>query len=159
MLHRKGFVGHREQHWECLFSTFCVDFLRCTDIFYYIILYVVWEVVTGKMRNLQKSIEKVALCAGKSFEKVAISTKTRLKKCEICQKSLEKNEEVSNRWKITCFFRCFVVFYESGGLTKNSMQECCLTYNQPLLHSQNLLAMATETLQNSTKKLFLSCAG
>ena len=66
--------------------------MRCTDIFYYIILYVVWEVVTEKMRNLQKSIEKVTLCAGKSFEKVAISTKTRLKKCEICQKSLEKIE-------------------------------------------------------------------
>lgn len=94
MLSRKGFVGHHEQPWECLFSTFCVDFLRCTDIFYYIILYVVREVVTGKMRNLQKSIEKVALCAEKSFEKVVISTKTRLKKCEICQKSLEKIEWV-----------------------------------------------------------------
>lgn len=76
----KGFVCHHEQPLKCLFSTFCVDFLRCTDIFYYIILYVVREVVTGKMRNLQKSIEKVALCAEKSFEKVAISTKTRLKK-------------------------------------------------------------------------------
>ena len=73
------------------FLTFCVGFLLCTDIFYYIILYVVREVVTRKMRNLQKSIEKVTLCAGKSFEKVAISAKTRLKKCEICQKSFEKN--------------------------------------------------------------------
>lgn len=91
---RKGFVGHHEQPLKCLFSTFCVGFLRCTDIFYYSILYVVWEVVTGKMRNLQKSLEKVTLCTGKSFEKVAISTKTRLKKCEICQKSLEKNEDV-----------------------------------------------------------------
>lgn len=91
MLPRKGFVCHHEQPLKCLFSNFCVDFLRCTDIFYYIILYVVREVVTGKMRNLQKSIEKVTLCAEKSFEKVAISTKTRLKKCEICQKSLEKN--------------------------------------------------------------------
>lgn len=79
---------------QSAFTAFCVDFLRCTDIFYYIILYVVREVVTGKMRNLQKSIEKVALCDGKSFEKVAISTKTRLKKCEICQKSLEKIEWV-----------------------------------------------------------------
>lgn len=77
---------------QSAFTAFCVDFLGCTDIFYYIILYVVREVVTGKMRNLQKSIEKVTLCAGKSFEKVAISTKTRLKKCEICQKSLEKIE-------------------------------------------------------------------
>lgn len=65
---------------QSAFTAFCVDFLRCTDIFYYIILYVVRKVVTGKMRNLQKSIEKVALCAEKSFEKVAISTKTRLKK-------------------------------------------------------------------------------
>lgn len=96
MLPRKGFVCHREQPFECLFSTFCVGFLRCTDIFYYIILYAVREVVTGKMRNLQKSIEKVTLCTGKSFEKVAISTKTRLKKCEICQKSLEKIEWVQN---------------------------------------------------------------
>lgn len=79
---------------QSAFTAFCVDFLRCTDIFYYIILYVVREVVTGKMRNLQKSIEKVALCAEKSFEKVVISTKTRLKKCEICQKSLEKIEWV-----------------------------------------------------------------
>ena len=46
------------------------------------------------MRNLQKSLEKVTICAGKSFEKVAILTKTRLKKCEICQKSLEKIEWV-----------------------------------------------------------------
>ena len=67
------------------FSTFCVGFLRCTDIFYYIILYVVREVVTGKKRNLQKSLEKVA-----------ILTKTRLKKCEIRQKSLEKIEWVQN---------------------------------------------------------------
>lgn len=89
---RKGFVCHHEQPFECLFSTFCVDFLRCTDIFYYIILYAVCEVVTGKMRNLQKSLEEVTICAEKSFEKVAISTKTRLKKCEICQKSLEKIE-------------------------------------------------------------------
>ena len=79
---------------QSAFTAFCVDFLRCTDFFYYIILYVVREVVTGKMRNLQKSIEKVALCAEKSFEKVVISTKTRLKKCEICQKSLEKIEWV-----------------------------------------------------------------
>ena len=56
---------------QSAFTAFCVDFLRCTDIFYYIILYVVREVVTGKMRNLQKSIEKVA-----------ISTKTRLKKMQ-----------------------------------------------------------------------------
>ena len=62
------------------FSTFCVGFLRCTDIFYYIILYAVCEVVTGNMRNLQKSLEEVTICAEKSFEKVAISTKTRLKK-------------------------------------------------------------------------------
>ncbi len=89
---RKGSVCHHEQPFECLFSTFCVDFLRCTDIFYYIILYAVCEVVTGKMRNLQKSLEEVTICAEKSFEKVAISTKTRLKKCEICQKSLEKIE-------------------------------------------------------------------
>lgn len=79
---------------QSAFTAFCVDFLRCTDFFYYIILYVVREVVTGKMRNLQKSIEKVALCAEKSFEKVVISTKTRLKKCEICQKPLEKIEWV-----------------------------------------------------------------
>lgn len=77
---------------QSAFTAFCVDFLRCTDIFYYIILYAIREVVTEKMRNLQNSIEKVALCAGKSFEKVAISTKTRLKKCEICQKSFEKIE-------------------------------------------------------------------
>ena len=81
---------------QSAFTAFCVGFLRCTDIFYYIILYVVREVVTGKMRNLQKSIEKVTLCTEKSFEKVAISTKTRLKKCEICQKSLEKIEWVQN---------------------------------------------------------------
>lgn len=112
MLPRKGFVCHREQPLECLFSTFCVGFLRCTDIFYYIIVYVVREVVTGKMRNLQKSIEKVTLCAEKSFEKVAISTKTRLKKCEICQKSLEKIELVQNSVeKSPAFFcLCFIVF-------------------------------------------------
>lgn len=81
---------------QSAFTAFCVGFLRCTDFFYYIILYVVWEVVTGKMRNLQKSIEKVAICAEKSFEKVAISIKTRLKKCEICKKSLEKIEWVQN---------------------------------------------------------------
>lgn len=81
---------------QSAFTAFCVGFLRCTDIFYYIILYAVREVVTGKMRNLQKSIEKVTLCTEKSFEKVAISTKTRLKKCEICKKSLEKIEWVQN---------------------------------------------------------------
>ena len=65
---------------QSAFTAFSVDFLRCTDIFYYIILYAVCEVVTGKMRNLQKSLEEVTICAEKSFEKVEISTKTRLKK-------------------------------------------------------------------------------
>ena len=51
------------------------------------------------MRNLQKSLEKVTICAGKSFEKVAILTKTRLKKCEICQKSLEKIEWVQKSFE------------------------------------------------------------
>ena len=128
MLSRKGFVGHHEQPWECLFSTFCVDFLRCTDIFYYITLYVVREVVTGKMRNLQKSIEKVALCAGKSFEKVVISTKTRLKKCEICQKSLEKIEWVQKSVEKSpaLFCLCFIVFcfYENNGLIKKLFLPC-----------------------------------
>lgn len=95
---------------QSAFTAFCVDFLRCTDIFYYIILYVVWEVVTGKMRNLQKSIEKVAICAEKSFEKVAISTKTRLKKCEICKKSLEKIEWVQNSVEKSPAFFC-LMFY------------------------------------------------
>ena len=107
---------------QSAFNAFCVDFLRYTDIFYYIILYVVREVVTGKMRNLQKSIEKVALCAEKSFEKVVISTKTRLKKCEICQKPLEKIEWVQKSVEKSpaLFCLCFIVFcfYENNGLIK-----------------------------------------
>lgn len=96
MLSRKGFVCHHEQPLKCFFSNFCVDFLRCTDFFYYIILYVVWEVVTGKMRNLQKSLEKVTLCTGKSFEKVAISAKTRLKNAKSAKSPLKKIEWVQN---------------------------------------------------------------
>lgn len=113
---------------QSAFTAFCVDFLRCTDFFYYIILYVVWEVVTGKMRNLQKSLEKVTLCAEKSFEKVAISTKTRLKKCEICQKSLEKIELVQNSVEKSpaLFCLCFIVFcfYENNGLIKKLFLPC-----------------------------------
>lgn len=113
---------------QSAFTAFCVGFLRCTDIFYYIILYAVCEVVTGKMRNLQKSIEKVTLCAEKSFEKVAISTKTRLKKCEICQKSLEKIEWVQKSVEKSpaLFCLCFIVFcfYENNGLIKKIFLPC-----------------------------------
>lgn len=113
---------------QSAFTAFCVDFLRCTDIFYYIILYVVREVVTGKMRNLQKSIEKVTICAEKSFEKVAILTKTRLKKCEICQKSLEKIEWVQKSVEKSpaLFCLCFIVFcfYENNRLIKKLFLPC-----------------------------------
>ena len=128
MLSRKGFVCHHEQPLKCLFSTFCVDFLRCTDFFYYIILYVVWEVVTGKMRNLQKSLEKVTICTGKSFEKVAISTKTRLKIMRNLPKVPWKNRMGAKiGWKITCpFCLCFIVFcfYENNRLIKKLFLPC-----------------------------------
>ncbi len=105
-------------------STFCV----APIFFYYIILYAVCEVVTGKMRNLQKSLEEVAICAEKSFEKVEISTKTRLKKCEICQKSLEKIEWVQKSVEKSpaLFCLCFIVFcfYENNGLIKKLFLPC-----------------------------------
>ena len=114
--------------WNVFFQLFVSTFCVCTDIFYYIILYVVREVVTGKMRNLQKSLEKVTLCTEKSFEKVAISTKTRLKKCEICQKSLEKIEWVQNSVEKSpaLFCLCFIVFcfYENNGLIKKLFLPC-----------------------------------
>ena len=84
---------------QSAFTAFCVDFLRCTDFFYYIIIYVVREVVTGKMRNLQKSIEKVTLCTEKSFEKVAISTKTRLKNAKSAKIPLKKSNGCKIRLK------------------------------------------------------------
>jgi hypothetical protein len=113
---------------QSAFTAFCVDFLRCTDIFYYIILYVVREVVTGKMRNLQKSLEKVTLCAEKSFEKVAISTKTRLKNAKFAKSPLKKSNGCKIRLKnhLPFFCLCFIVFcfYENNRLIKKLFLPC-----------------------------------
>lgn len=113
---------------QSAFTAFCVGFLRCTDFFYYIILYVVWEVVTGKMRNLQKSLEKVTLCTGKSFEKVAISAKTRLKNAKSAKSPLKKIEWVQKAVEKSpaLFCLCFIVFcfYENNGLIKKLFLPC-----------------------------------
>lgn len=113
---------------QSAFTAFCVGFLRCTDIFYYIILYAVREVVTGKMRNLQKFLEKVTICAEKSFEKVAILTKTRLKNAKSAKSPLKKIEWVQKSVEKSpaLFCLCFIVFcfYENNGLIKKLFLPC-----------------------------------
>ena len=121
-------MSSRAAFWMSFFNFLCRLFALHRYFFYYIILYAVCEVVTGKMRNLQKSLEEVAICAEKSFEKVEISTKTRLKKCEICQKSLEKIEWVQKSVEKSpaLFCLCFIVFcfYENNGLIKKLFLPC-----------------------------------
>ena len=81
------------------FNFLCRLFALHRYFFYYTILYAVREVVTGKMRNLQKSIEKVAICAEKSFEKVAILTKIRLKNAKSAKSPLKKSNGCKIRLK------------------------------------------------------------
>lgn len=83
----------------CLYCFLCRLFALHRYFFYYTILYAVREVVTGKMRNLQKSIEKVAICAEKSVEKVAILTKIRLKNAKSAKSPLKKSNGCKIRLK------------------------------------------------------------